>query len=81
MEKIEKGVVVEYAGKYWGLAYDDGNNKSYGWVDIDNAQISDPRFLNKPEDLTYSTDSIGIQELQKGKLINVTRVTTVTHIF
>ena len=29
MEKIEKGVVVEYAGKYWGLAYDDGNNKSY----------------------------------------------------
>lgn len=80
MEKIEKGVVVEYAGKYWGLAYDDGNNKSYGWVDINNAQISDPRFLTKPEDLTY-TNSPYISELQKGKLVNVTRVITITHIF
>jgi hypothetical protein len=80
MEKIEKGVVVEYAGKYWGLAYDDGNNKSYGWVDIDEAIISDSRFLTKPEELTY-INSPFISELQKGKLINVIRVTTVTHIF
>jgi len=80
MEKIEEGVVVEYNGKYWGTEYEDGNSRSEGWVLIDEAKISDPRFLTKPEDLTY-TGSHYISELKKGKLVKVKRITNITHLF
>lgn len=80
MVKIEKGIVVEYNGKYWGTEYDDGKSHSDNWVDIDNAKITDERFISKPEDLTYK-GSYQTKELQRGKLVKVVRVTTITHEF
>lgn len=80
MDKTVSGVVVEYNGKYWGVNYEDGKCLSYGWVDIDLAKIVDAQFISKPEDMTFGGSS-NIKELQKGKLVKVTRKIVITHQF
>jgi len=80
METILKGVVIEYNGKYWGITRNDGHFKPEGWTDIENAGIHDPKFCKKPIDAAY-IDSPYIPELEKGKLVNVTKTTITTFKF
>ena len=74
-EVIEEGVVLELNGKFWGKCYEDGRSTSYGWVDIKKAEISNPEYCKKPSDKTY-TGSHYIDEMNKGKLINIKRITS-----
>jgi hypothetical protein len=76
-QKIETGVMVMKDGKAWGVTYRDGQSTSYGWIEPEDADISDPRFCTKPTDLTYK-NSPYIEQLNQGKIVSVTRTTTVT---
>jgi len=64
-------------GKGWGTLYSDGHSTADGWVRLEDATIYDPEFCAKPEYVTYP-GSPQIDELRRGKLVNVVRVTTVT---
>jgi len=74
--KIEKGVMVMKDGKAWGVVYQDGRETNYGWVQLEDAPIHDPRFCKRPEDVTYE-GSHYTAELRTGKVVNVERRTTV----
>ena len=72
---VEKGLVLELDGKFWGVTYRDGQCTCHGWVDIKSASMSDPRYCHKPSDKTY-VGSPNIPEMNKGKLVAIKRVTT-----
>jgi hypothetical protein len=74
--KIERGVMVMKDGKAWGVLYEDGHSTLYGWMDPESAPIHDPRYLEKPEGITWSGSS-DIHELRTGKLVQVERQTIV----
>jgi len=74
--KIETGVMVMKNGKAWGITHEDGHSTSYGWMEPESAPISDPRYCNKPTDVTYR-NSPYIQELSTAKIVKVERTTTV----
>lgn len=75
--KTETGVMVMRGGKAWGVEYADGHVTAYGWIDPEAAPIHDPRFCKKPTDVTWK-GSPWTEELLTGKLVHVTRTTTVT---
>lgn len=77
--KIEQGVMVMKEGKAWGVAYDDHQARAYGWIDLEEAEIHDPRFCKKPTDVTY-TGSPHVEELKTAKVVHVIRKTTVVII-
>jgi hypothetical protein len=74
--KIETGVMVMKDGKAWGIAYEDGLSVSYGWIPPEDAQIHNPEFCKRPEDVTFD-GSPYIAELRTGKLVHVERRTEV----
>lgn len=74
--KIETGVMIMKNGKGWGKTYEDGRSIEYGWMDVEEAKIYDPRFLKRPEDATYK-NSPHIEELRKGSIVYVERITQV----
>jgi len=74
--KIETGVMVMKNGKAWGIEYEDGQSTSYGWIEPEDAPIHDPKHCKRPTDVTYE-DSYLTDELKKGKLVAVERITTV----
>ena len=74
--KTETGVMVVKDGKGWGVTYEDGHSTCYGWIDLEDAPISDPEFCKQTTDVTYPGSYL-IPELRKGKLVNVKRITTV----
>ena len=76
MEVIKEGVVAEYNGKYWGVQYEDGQSTSYGFGDISNASIGNPKYCLKPTDMTYDPANAGgynpyYNELKKATLVKV----------
>lgn len=70
-KKETVGVVAEYKGAYWGMTYDDGKFRAFGWVTIDKADISDPKYCESPLDMTYR-GSPYTEELSKATLRKVT---------
>jgi hypothetical protein len=74
--KIETGVMVMKDGKAWGITYEDGSSRSYGWIEPESAPIHDPRFCKTPEDVTYK-GSPYVSELRAAKLLHVERRTEV----
>jgi hypothetical protein len=74
--KIETGVMIVKDGLGWGVDVNDGKNYGFGWVSIDDAEIHDPKYLKKPTDATYKGSS-DEDELKKGEIVPVTRVTRV----
>ncbi|MFA7307615.1 MAG: hypothetical protein WC026_13185 [Hyphomicrobium sp.] len=71
---IEKGLVVEYKGKYWGKKEGEYD----GWTTIEEAYIAKKKYVTKPED--FAPPSLE-RELKKGKLIEVKRTTVIAHEF
>jgi len=74
--KIVKGVMAVKDGKGWGVTYKDGHSTAYGWTDLEHAGIHEQEFCNDVTDLTYE-GSPYIDELKRGKLVHVTKTTTV----
>ena len=74
--KIERGVMVMKDGKAWGISYDDGRSKSYGWIDPEDALIHNPKHCKSVTAFTYQ-NSPDIAELKTGKLVSVERRTEV----
>ena len=74
--KIERGVMVMKDGKAWGISYDDGRSKSYGWIDPEDAPIHNPKHCKSVTAVTYQ-NSPDIAELKTGKLVSVERRTEV----
>lgn len=74
--KTETGVMVMKDGKAWGVVYNDGHSTSFGWIAAEDAPIHDPIYCILPTDVTYR-NSPDIEELRTGKIVKVTRVTTV----
>ena len=75
-KNIENGVTIQFGDKFWGIVYEDGNSRSYGWVELKSAIIYNPEFLKRPEDATYE-NSPYISELKKGTLVKVGKTTIV----
>jgi len=74
--KIESGVMIMKNGKAWGVDYDDGRARSYGWIEPEDAPIHDPKYTKTTTGVTYS-GSPYIKELLTAKLVNVERRTEV----
>ena len=74
--KTERGVMVMKDGKAWGITYEDGRSTSYGWMEPEDAPIHNPKFCQKPTDVTCE-DSHYTEELKTGRLVEVERVTEV----
>lgn len=74
--KVEHGVLVMKEGKAWGITYADGRETCYGWLDPSKAELSDPRFVKKPTDLTYK-GSRHVKELSTARVSKVTRTVIV----
>lgn len=77
--KTETGVMVMKDGKGWGIVYEDGRSTAYGWMDPEDADISDPKYCTKTTSVTYE-GSHYTEELLTGKLVSVERTTTVAII-
>ena len=75
----ETGVMIVKDGKGWGVVYDDGRSKTEGWVDMDKAEIHEPKYMIQPTDATYK-GSHDEQELKLGKIIKVRRTITIEEI-
>ena len=78
MKKKEKGVMVMKGDAAWGEIYSDGRCKHYGWTNpaSHEVKIADPKYCKKPTDFTYEGSEY-FDELSKGKLVPVTRITKV----
>jgi len=78
MTKIEKGVMVMKDDLAWGVTYADGHSTSYGWLNPadPNAEIHSSKYFKKPTDATWKGSHYE-EELKKGKLVKVYRITTV----
>jgi len=74
--KIETSVMVMKNGKAWGVAWKDGGSTAYGWISPEDAEIHDPKYLKKPEDVTYQ-NSLYINELRTAQIVQVQRRTEV----
>ena len=71
------GVVIQLGEKFWGIIYQDGKSKHYGWVDLDRAEIYNKEYLKLPEHATYE-NSPDIKELKKATLVEIT-LTKIKH--
>lgn len=85
-KRIEWGVMILYKGNNpelknhaWGITWDDGRSRSYGWVPASDstAEISDPRYCTKVTDVTHKESSYRDELLRNGVLKKVKRFTTV----
>jgi hypothetical protein len=78
MTKTEIGVQIQFENHAWGVRYDDGNNKQYGWVSLNEGKIYDPKYVKKPGDVESERNERLQEEVNKGKLIQVSRQTVIT---
>ena len=85
-KRIEQGVIVLYKGDNpelmkhaWGVTWDDGRSRSYGWVPASSpaVEISDPRHCTSVTDLTHEGSGYREELLNNGVLKKVNRTTTV----
>lgn len=74
--KIEKGVMAVKDGKAWGIVYEDGHCTEYGWIDIEDAPIHDPKYCKKTTDIVNERSHY-IKELLTASLVHVERKTEV----
>ncbi len=79
---VVDGVVIEYAGKYWGVQYDGhghGEGQVMGWVTLDKANIYDPNYLHSPLEATFA-ESAYLNDLMLGtiKSLHVVQTTIYT---
>ncbi len=74
---IKRGVMVMKDGKAWGITYEDGHVRCYGWVEPVDAPIYNPQCCKQPTDVTWR-GSPYTEELMTGKLVAVERRTEVT---
>lgn len=74
--KIETGVMVINGDLGWGVKYEDRQVTEYGWVSPEQAIIANPKFAKRTTDF-ISPQSWDAEEIKKGKLVMVERVTTV----
>jgi hypothetical protein len=72
---VKTGVVAKLNGKFFGIQHEDGHSISYGFGEIEKAEVSNPEFCKRPEQKTYS-GSPYIQQLRKSKLVHVKITTT-----
>ena len=77
------GVVAELDGKYWGVAYADGQSTSHGFGPIEGAEVSDPKYCTKPTDKTWdphwpkpNSRYNGDYELLKNATLRKVKITT-----
>lgn len=75
--KQARGVLVMKGGKAWGVTYEDGHSRSYGWVDPATAPLHDARYCRSPLDVTYAGDHYGHEQLNGAELVPVVRTVTV----
>ena len=75
---VREGVVAEFDGTYWGVQEEDNGGpgpwKAWGFGPIQKAELNDPRFCHKPEDMTYPSDP-DREKLKLARLVPV-RITT-----
>lgn len=76
MSKVEEGVMVMKNGKAWGKTYFDGQVTEYGWTELEDASMRDPRFCTKTTDVVPMRSS-HIDELRTATLVKVRRTTTI----
>jgi hypothetical protein len=83
MKKVEviEGVAAMYNGKFWGFEHNYGDSPSKGFVDFDNAEISDPRYCKEPTDMTWNPANTNRYNpeygmLKKATLVNVRKTVT-----
>lgn len=76
MFKREIGVMVMKDGLAWGKVYEDGRSTEYGWINPADAKIYDSKFCTNTTDVTYQGSYL-IDELKKGVLVHVERITQV----
>lgn len=74
--KTETGVMVIKNGKGWGVVYKDAQSTCYGWVDLENTGIYNPKYCKKPTTVTYEGSS-DTKELSTAELVYVKRETKV----
>jgi len=76
-EKVIEGVLIMKGDLAWGIEYQDGHSKSYGWVEPSKGDIHNPEYCKVPKDATYA-NSPYIRELEKGRFVNVRKTITTT---
>lgn len=74
-QEIQVGVVAELNGKYFGLQYDDGQCRVYGFGSIEDAKISNPEFCKRPEDMVYK-GCPDERDLKRATLRTITKTIT-----
>ena len=74
--KIETGVMVIKNGKGWGIEYKDGQCSCYGWVDLEDAKIYNPKYCRNPASV-MGTNLGYTEELSTAELVYVKRETKV----
>jgi hypothetical protein len=72
--KTETGVMVIKDGMGWGTVRGEGTYQ--GWMNVEEATISDPKYCKQPTDLTYKNSPYE-SELGTGSLVVVERTTEV----
>ena len=70
--KVERGVMVIKDGKAWGQTYSDGKYTDYGWMDLEDAPIHDPKYVKSPSSVTW-LDSPYLEELESAEIVHVRR--------
>jgi hypothetical protein len=79
--KIETGVMVVKDGKGWGSLYGVHVSNHRGWMNLEDAEIYDPKYCKQPTDVTYKKsdyfEELKTGKLAKGKLAKVERRTEV----
>jgi hypothetical protein len=70
LKKESTCVVAELNGKYWGVAYDDGQIKAHDFGSIDKAILSEPDCIKNPTDFTYQ-GSVDWNKLINARLVKV----------
>jgi len=74
--KLEEGVMIIKNGKAWGKIHSDGRESHYGWINIEDAPIHNPKYVINPTDVTWK-GSHYTHELETAKIVKVVRETKV----
>lgn len=67
-------VVVRHkdTGKFWGVLYDEGYGKMYGWCEkLDPYLISEYRHVKQPQDAPHRTEEQRLELMRNGVVVHV----------
>ena len=85
---IYKELVIEKGGKYWGIVYEDGYRREYGWVDsIDEALTWRQTNCNENKEpgiqilKSYFVDPRVISQVKNAKVRKITVSDEITRQF